>query len=69
MYLKNFSVVVGNSKYDRYYFNIGFDVFFFDWYDSVLLRFRVFRVCSLYYDFCVVGGGYFMGIFLEYWSI
>ncbi|MEX7666104.1 CSS-motif domain-containing protein [Klebsiella pneumoniae] len=63
MYSKNFSAVVGNSKHDRHYFNIGPDAPLLDRHDSVPLRFRVFRACSLHYDLCVAGGGYFTGIF------
>ncbi|HBQ3761092.1 TPA: EAL domain-containing protein [Klebsiella pneumoniae] len=69
MYSKNFSAVVGNSKHDRHYFNIGPDAPLLDRHDSVPLRFRVFRACSLHYDLCVAGGGYFTGIFSEHWSI
>ncbi|MEC4656943.1 CSS-motif domain-containing protein, partial [Klebsiella pneumoniae] len=69
MYSKNFSAVVGNSKHDRHYFNIGPDAPLLDRHDSVPLRFRVFRACSLHYDLCVTGGGYFTGIFSEHWSI
>lgn len=29
----------------------------------------MFRACSLHYDLCVAGGGYFTGIFSEHWSI
>ncbi|MER0133253.1 CSS-motif domain-containing protein [Klebsiella pneumoniae] len=43
MYSKNFSAVVGNSKHDRHYFNIGPDAPLLDRHDSVPLRFRVFR--------------------------
>lgn len=46
MYSKNFSAVVGNSKHDRHYFNIGPDAPLLDRHDSVPLRFRVFRACS-----------------------
>ncbi|HBT2321089.1 TPA: diguanylate cyclase, partial [Klebsiella pneumoniae subsp. pneumoniae] len=55
MYSKNFSAVVGNSKHDRHYFNIGPDAPLLDRHDSVPLRFRVFRACSLHYDLCVAG--------------
>ncbi|MCS5961787.1 CSS-motif domain-containing protein [Klebsiella pneumoniae subsp. pneumoniae] len=65
MYSKNFSAVVGNSKHDRHYFNIGPDAPLLDRHDSVPLRFRVFRACSLHYDLCVAGGGYFTGIFFR----
>ena len=66
---ESFSAVVGNGKHDRHYFSIGQDAVLLDQHDSVPLKFRVFRECSLQHDLCVVGGGYFTGVFSERKSI
>lgn len=69
MYSKNLSAVVGNGIHNRHYFNIGPDAPLLERHDSAPLNFRVFSTCSLHYDLCVIGGGYFTGIFSEHWSV
>lgn len=69
MHSKKFSAIVGNGKHDIHFFNIGPDAHLLDRHGSIPLKFRVFSTCSLQYDLCVKGGGYFTGVYSEHWSI
>ncbi|EMB4295536.1 EAL domain-containing protein [Enterobacter roggenkampii] len=66
---KRLSAVIGNAKHDRHYFKIGPDAVFLDRHDGLSFKYRVFRSCSLRYDLCVAGGGYFTGALSGHWSV
>ncbi|MCP6065159.1 EAL domain-containing protein [Klebsiella pneumoniae] len=69
LYTKNFSAVVGNRKHNEHFFKIGPDSALLDKHANLPMRFIQSEACSHHYDLCIAGGGYFLNVLFEHWSI
>lgn len=69
LHTKNFSAVVGNRKHNEHFFKIGPDSALLDNHADLPMRFIQSEACSHQYDLCIAGGGYFMDVIFEHWSI
>ncbi|MBD3126264.1 EAL domain-containing protein [Citrobacter braakii] len=69
LHTKNFSAVVGNRKHNEHFFKIGPDSALLDKHANLPMRFIQSEACSHHYDLCIAGGGYFLNVLFEHWSI
>lgn len=63
---KEFSAVIGAENSNQHRFKIGPDTDLLGVYSRPSLRFVSHRECSVHYNLCVTGGGYFRLDFFEY---